>query len=263
MAITGSAVNLSTLLLEKNRHNGKGPSLLVSEWMEDAGEAGFAGIEIWINHLLFSSRSEWELIRERSADADLPVSAVTAMLPVDGSDKSQRFRDSLLEACDYFRPDNLKFSLPDPRSADGLEFAKEWSRDVPRDTVLLFDPGEAGEALPQARAALAGGRFKGVLHPFLFSPKELETALAAAGDFVANLGVQAKKGGQRILLEENGDEHRKIVSLVRGSGFKGTWTLEYAKGAGLPGENIETMFDHAEMDLNFLIEAQARAPRGG
>jgi hypothetical protein len=60
------------------------------------------------------------------------------------------------------------------------------------------------------------------------------------------------------LLEENADENRKIIALARGLGFKGTWTLESTKGAGLPGENIERMFDHAERDLNFLIEAQAR-----
>jgi hypothetical protein len=232
--------------------------------MEDAGEAGFAGLEIWINHLLFSSRSEWELIRDRSADADLPIAAVTAAFPVDGSDKSQRFREALSEACDYFRPDALKLGLGEPGSADALGFLKEWSRDVPRDVVLLVDGGEGMGAakLAQARAALGDVRFKGVLHPFLFAPKELEAAFDAAGDFIGNLGVQAKKSGQRVLLEENPDEHLKIISLVRGRGFKGTWTLESTKGAGLPGENIEKMFDHAEKDLNFLIEAQAKAAQG-
>ncbi len=268
MAISGSAVNLSTILLEKNRGNGKGPSLLVSEWMEEAGEGGFAGLEIWINHLQFSSRSEWELITERSSEYDLPIAAIAAALPVDGSDKSQRFRDSLIEALEYFRPDVLKFTLAVPASksaggSEGLEFVKEWSRDVPRDMSLLYDGGEgtgAGE-IAAARKVLEAGRFKGVLHPFLFTPKELETALDAAGDFLANLGVQAKQGGQRILLEENAEAHQKIISAVRGRGFKGTWSLEYTKGAGMPGEDIEAMFDNAEKDLNFLIEAQARAAR--
>ena len=263
MAISGSAVNLSTLLLEKNRANGKGPSLLVSDWMEEAGEAGFAGLEVWINHLLFSTRSEWELIRERSGDADLPIAAITAALPLDGSDKSQRIRDAIIEAGDYFRPDSLKLTLADPIAAEALGFLKDWSRDVPRDVNLLLDGGETMgvEALAQARAALEGGRFKGVLHPFLFTLKELEAALAAAGEYIANLGVQAKKGGLRILLEENAEENRKIIAHVLACGFKGTWTLESSKGAGLPGENIETMFDHAEKDLNFLIEAQAKATR--
>lgn len=261
MAVTGSAVHLSSLLLEKNRSNGKGPSLLVSDWMEEAGEAGFAGIEIWINHLLFSSRSEWELIRERSGDADLPITAITAALPSDRSDKSQRFRDSLLEACDYFRPDTLKLGIADPGSTGTLAFLKEWSRDVPREVGLTLDGGDAAvaAALGQARAAL-DSRFKAVLHPFLLAPKEVEAAFEAAGDFISNLGVQPKQGGKAGLLEDNAEESRKIISLARARGFAGTWTLQSTKGAGQPGENIEDLFDNAEKDLNFLIEAQAMAP---
>jgi hypothetical protein len=260
MAIIGSAVNLSSLLLEKNRSNGKGPSLLVSEWMEEAGEAGFAGIEIWINHLLFSSRSEWDLIRDRSGDADLPIVAITAALPLDGSDKSQRFRESLIEACDYFRPETLKLGLADLASENTLGFLKEWSRDVPREVGLSVDGGEStgAAALARVRAAL-DGRFQGVLHPFLFAPRDLEAAFEAAGEFISNLGVQSRKGGQGILLEETAEESRKVISLVRARGFKGTWTLESTKGAGQPGEHIERLFDNAEKDLNFLIEAQAMA----
>jgi hypothetical protein len=260
MAISGSAVILSSLLLEKNRSNGKGPSLLVSDWMEDAGEAGFSGLEIWINHLLFSSRSEWDLIRERSEETDLPIAALAASLPLDGSDKSQRLRESILEACDYFRPDALKLGMPDLRSEDALGFLKDWSRDVPRDTLLLLDGGEGipPDALAQAHTVLGEGRFQAVLRPFLFAPNELEAAFEAAGDFIGNLGIQARKGGQRILLEENAADQMKILSLLRGRRFTGTWTLESTKGAGLPGENIETLFDNAEMDLNFLIEAHTK-----
>ena len=263
MAISGSAVNLSTLLLEKNRFNGKGPSLLVSEWIEETGEAGFAGLELWINHLLFSSRSEWESIAEKSRESDLTLSAISAALPVDASDKSQRFRDSVIEACEFFRPDALKFTLADARAEGALDFVKEWSRDVPRELSLLYDAGESAgaEALAAARKILDGGRFKAVLHPFMFGAKDLEAAFAAANDFVANLGVHAKKAGQCILLEENAEEHRKIIAAVNGRGYKGTWSLELSKGAGLPREDIEGMFDNAEKDLNFLIEAQARVSR--
>lgn len=263
MAISGSAVNLSTLLLEKNRANGKGPSLLVTEWMEETGEAGFTGLEIWINHLVFSSRSEWELIVERSGEYDIPVSTIAAAIPVDGSDKSQRFRDSVLEALDYFRPDTLKFTLADPKAPEAFGFIKEWSRDVPRDSSLLFDGGETAgaQALAEARTALDGGRFKAVVHPFLLAPKDLDAALAAAGDFVGNMGVQARKGAKAILLADNPEIHRKVIAAVRGSGFVGSWTLESTEGAGLPGEDIEGLFDNAEKDLNFLIEAQTRAAK--
>jgi hypothetical protein len=263
MAITGSAVYLSTFLLEKNRWNGKGPSLLVSDWMEEGGEAGYAGLEIWMNHLLFSSREEWELIKDRSSETDLPISLISAALPADASDKSQRYRESLIEACDYFRPDGLKFSLSDARTSglDSLEFVKEWSRDVPREIALWFDGGETAGAdiLAAVRAALPGDRYKAVLHPFLYAPAQLTEILKASGDFVANLGVQAKKDGKWILLEENAEEHLRIIASAREQGFKGTWSLELSKGADLPKLGIEDLFDNAEKDLNFLIEAQARA----
>jgi hypothetical protein len=265
MASSASAVNLSTVLLEKNRFNGKGPSLLVSDWIEETAEAGFSGLEIWMNHLLFSSRSEWELIKVRSAESDLPVSMISATIPADASDKSQRFREAVLEACEYFRPDGLKFSLQDFKvnAPDPLDFIKEWSRDVPRDIALFFDGGETAGAAEtnSARKALAGDRFKAVLHPFLFSPKDLERVLGAAGDFVANLGVQAKQGGEWILLEENASHHALIIAAVRASGFKGSWSMECTKGAGLKGESSEALFDNAEKDLNFLIASQTRAAR--
>lgn len=260
MSITGSPIYLSTMLLEKNRSNGKGPSLLVSDWMEPISEAGFSGLEIWMNHLMFSSRSEWELIRERGLEADLTSALISSPLPMDASDKNQRLRDTILEACDYFRPEGLKLvtSVKD----EALDFLMTWSRDVPRDIGMLFDcrEGEAGVAdLDRVRKSLGGGRFQAVLHPFLLSPKDFEDALRASGDFIGNLGVQTKKGGKWALLSENKAESLKIIAATKKGGFKGTWSLEYAKGAGLAGEDIDDLFDNSEADLNFLTETLARA----
>jgi hypothetical protein len=263
MPITGTPIYLSTLLLEKNRANGKGPSLLVSDWMEPISEAGFGGLEIWMPHLFFSSRSEWDLIRERGEEFDLATGIVSSVLPVDDSDKSQRLRDAILEACDAFRPQGLKL-LPG-RGEDVLGFLKAWSRDVPRGMTILLDcrEGEAGsEGLEAAREALPGERFQAVLHPFLFSAAEFEQVLGRFGGFIGNLGVQAKKGGQWAGLSEAGDEAAKIIAISRKLGFKGNWSLEFTQGAGQRGEDIDEMFDQAEKDLNFLIEAQARALRG-
>jgi hypothetical protein len=267
MAISGFPIYLSTLLLEKNRGNGKGPTLLVSDWTEQIAEAGFAGLEIWMNHLLLASRSEWELIKERAQESDLLLATISTPVPADASDKSRRLRDAVVEACDYFRPDNLKFGLAEdgrakgPDAADAaLEFVKTWTRDVPREVNLLYDAGagESGMAgLEKARKTLAGGRYKAVLHPFLMPASELDAALAAFGDFVGNLGVQAKLDGQwSLLLEIEGG--LKIPSVARARNYKGTWTLEFTKGAGQPGENIDRMFDNAEKDLNFLLEALVR-----
>lgn len=260
MPITGSPIYLSTMLLEKNRSNGKGPSLLVSDWMEPASEAGFGGLEIWMNHLLFSSRSEWELIKERGQEADLATAMISSPLPVDASDKSQRLRDSILEACDYFRPEGLKL-LPG-RGEAALDFLKTWSQDVPREIALYCDcrEGEGGAAgLDAVRKTLSGARFRAVIHPFLIPAKEFEEALQAHGDFIANLGVQCRQGKDWALLQEARDMVLPAIAAARKRAYKGTWSLEFTKGAGLPGEDIDDLFDNGETDLNFLAEILARA----
>lgn len=269
MPISGFPIYLSTLLLEKNRANGKGPSLLVSDWMEPVGEAGFAGLEIWTNNLLLASRSEWDLIKEKSLEADLALALVSPNLPADASDKSRRLREAILEACEYFRPEGIKFTpSSNPRTQaepgatrDALEFFKDWAKDIPRDVRLVYDGGEGSglAGLLEARKILTGGRFQAVLHPFLLSPQLLGEALDALGDFVGNLGALAKRGDQLILLGENKDEHFKVIAMTRKKTYKGTWSVESTKGMGMPGENIDKMFDNAEKDLNFLIEALSRS----
>jgi hypothetical protein len=266
MAISGFPIYLSTLLLEKNRSNGKGPTLLVSDWTEPIAEAGFAGVEIWINHLALASRSEWELIKQNAQESDLLIAHISAALPVDASDKSRRLRDAIVEACDYFRQDALKFSvLPDPKSKGGMDeamdFAKTWAQDVPRDVALIYDAGEGesgASGLEKAKRVFGGGgRCKAALHPFLMSPAELDAALKSFGDFLGNLGVEAKRDGNWSHLSEL-PEAAKLAAAVRKSNFKGTWSLDFTKGVGLPGENIDRLFDNAEKDLNFLLETLMR-----
>jgi len=268
MAISGIPIYLSTLLLEKNRSNGKGPTLLVSDWTEPIAEAGFAGVEIWMNHLQLASRSEWELIKERLQESDLGLAYVVSAVPADAHDKSQRLRDALLEACDYFRPDGLKFHLAEDAKAkgsadEGLAFLKSWMRDLPRDIGLLCDapPGASGAAgLEKARQIFGTERCKAVLHPFLMAPSELEAAMDAFGDFIGNLGLQSQDGGQWSHLSETPGA-AKILAAVRKRNYKGTWSLEFTKGAGQPGENIDRLFDNAEKDLNFVLEALVGSPR--
>jgi hypothetical protein len=266
MPISGSPIYLSTVLLEKNRANGKGPSLLVSDWVEPVAEAGYAGLEIWMNHLLLASRSEWDLIREKCLEADLVLVLAGPNLPVDPSDKSRRLRDAVLEACDSMRPEAFKFGLAgDPRRRESaspreaLGFVKDWAKDVPKDVRLLSggDGRPGGDGLLEVREILGGGRYQAALRPFRLTPRMLEEALETLGGFIGNLEAQARRADQAILLSENKEEHLGIIAATLRKGFKGTWTVESTKGVGLPSENIDIMFDNAEKDFNFLIEALA------
>ena len=271
MPLTGSPIYLSTMLLEKNRANGKGPSLLVSDWMEPIAEDGFAGVEIWINHLHLASRSEWELIRDKAAEIDFTVALISATLPCDASDKSHKLRETLLEACDYFHPDGLKFTLAEDRrlragqADEAVDFARNWLLDMPKEIAFLYGcrEGEGGlDGLARIREAFPGPRHRATLNPFHLSSADFAAALATHGEYIGNLGVQVKRDGKWSLLSDSKDEVQAIVAVSRSGGYKGTWSVEFTQGAGLPKESIEDMFDNSEKDLNFLTEALTRLAGG-
>ncbi len=280
MAILDCSVYLSTYLLEKNRSNGKGPSLLVSDWIEQTGEDGFLGLDLWMNHLRLASRSEWELIREKATDADLQLGMISVTLPTDASDKSQKLRESILEACDYFEPSQLKIYLRDLMPGEKaqenaqagiedftgtLDFLREWSRDISREISFLCDLGDGknidslSQILSLVKNGLGGGRFKAAINPFAYSPEAFSEVFKEHAGLIGNFSVQAKVKESYILLEEKRVEHAKIISLAQAKGFTGTWTIEATKGMGSTKEKSEDLFDNAEKDLNFLKEVWVRA----
>jgi hypothetical protein len=148
-----------------------------------------------------------------------------------------------------------------PKGEAGLDFLKTWVRDVPREIAILCDSpeSEGGIAdLDRLGAVLHGGRFRAVIHPFLLAPAELEAALKAHGDFIGNLGVQARKENAWSRLLDDKPASLRTIAVIRKSGYRGTWTLEYTLGAGKAGEDINDLFDASEADLNFLSETLAR-----
>jgi hypothetical protein len=260
MALNSTPIHLSSFLLERNRWNGKGPSLLVSDWIEPIAEAGFRGIEIWGPHFLFSSRSEWETIREKSQEADIPIVFLYAQVPLDRSDKSARQRDSLIEAADYFGVPGLKISLAHEVGVEEkLSFLEKWTRDLPRDLQIVrtFEehPPQPGE-IAASRKRL-GAAFRYSINPFECPQGALEGLLREAGDLLVNLTVKARREGKYAALRDI-EETADIVALTRRLDFKGSWTLEATAGVGEPGEDIELLFDEAEEDLNFLVTALSR-----
>ncbi len=262
MAMNSTPVYLSTFLLEKNRWNGKGPSLLVSDWVEPIAEAGFRGMEIWFPHLLFSSRSEWESIREKSMEADIPVSFLYAQFPADASDKSHRHRDTLIEAADYFAPQGLKISVPEAGEGvdEKLSALAGWARDLPRNVQLVsfFEDRQAKPGEITRRREQIGSRFGCALNPFAINADDAEGLFREAGDSLVNLDIRILLQGEHQAIRDAEETCGNIVSLARQFDFKGSWTLSSTAGVGMPGEDMDLLFDEAEEDLNFLAAALAR-----
>ena len=259
MAMNITPVYLSTFLLEKNRWNGKGPSLLVSDWVEPIAEAGFRGMEIWFPHLLFSSRSEWESIREKSAEADIPVAFLYAQLPTDSSEKSHRQRDTLLEAADYFAPQGLKITVAEggKKFEEQVIFLAEWSRDLPREVQLVnvFDHREPDSGEIDHLRQKLGSKFRSSLNPFAIKQKGVENLFREIGDSLINFDVRILSHGEHQALRDAEEACKNVVSLARQFDFTGSWTLSTTAGVGMPGEDIDMLFDEAEDDLNFLAAA--------
>jgi hypothetical protein len=242
-------------LLERNRWNGKGPSFLVSEWMEYIAEAGFKGVELWAPHLLLASRSEWEAIREKSGESELPVARLFAQLPVDAGDKSRRVREALIEAAEYFDYPEIRFTLPESGSAsEKLAFLEHWTEAMPREIrlVRVFEAGsEVGDA--EAWHQRLQARLSASANPFLLERESVERLSDVFEGKLVNINVRVLKGAQTKALRDAA-ELPGLVALLRRVNFQGSWTLESTRGAGAPGENIDDLFDSAEEDLNFLVE---------
>ncbi len=255
---------LATILLERNRWNGKGPSLIVSDWMEQIAEAGFAGLEIWMNHLLLAERSEWDLIRDKTEKALLPVTIINSYVPTDRSDRAKRIREAVNEAIDFFQPDGVKINIGgkaraqanEQEIAEALDFVKEWSIQVPRRTLMLMEdhPGtfmdDEAEAA-RAREALGTAKFKTILHPLNLSREHLAERLEAEKDSIVHMHLQNKVDGKWASLREGGEHARECLQILKDKGYKGTWALEFTKGLG-QGETTESMFRQAVQDLEYF-----------
>ncbi len=223
MALSTTPIYLSTFLLERNRWNGKGPSLLVSDWIEPIAEAGFRGIEIWGPHFFFASRSEWETLREKSREADLPIVFLYAQLALDRSDKSARQRDSLIEAAEYFGALGLKLSLADNAGVEeGLSFLEKWAQDLPRNLQIVraFDehPPLPGE-ITAFRKKMGTG-FRCSVNPFSLKPDALENIFHEAGDILVNLTVKARAEGKFAALRDM-EETSSATGAGAPPGFQG------------------------------------------
>ncbi len=267
MAISNTPLYLSTLLLEKNRWNGKGPALILADHMEEIAEAGFVGLEVWMNHLYFISRSEWESIRDKSTELDLPIALISSDLPSDNSEKSRRFREGVLEACDYFQPDGLHVTSGDfplkkeksPVSGEAWRSLRDWSRDLPRNMPVYLDFSEISvKLLDELGSGEERRRYRLVADPLSLEPEILSRLLDDYGKDVSHVHLHAKEGNAWLSLRNARDKVTEAIALLKGKGYKGSWSLYLTQGTGTPAESVDDMLDQAERDLNFLNSVWSR-----
>ncbi len=263
MPYASSPIYLSSFLLEKNRWNGKGPSLNVVEWLEPIAESGFNGFELWMPHLAFASRSDWEAIKAEANDRQAEISMIYAQVPTDLGDKGRRQREALLDACDFFRPKTLRFHVGEPLTADGflaklpgrLETASKVLRDIGRDIQQVYEcqlypyrPEEAALVF----ATLDASRVSLSLRPLEMKVEDIEAAFAIKPGAVSHFGIRAKQGKDFLGLIDQVEPCKKIMNMARKLEFIGPWILETTEGVDTKTEDVLDLFDAVEKDLNML-----------
>ncbi len=269
MAISNTPLYLSTLLLEKNRWNGKGPALLLADHMEDIAESGFVGLEVWMNHLYFISRSDWEIIREKAQDLDLPIALISSDFPSDSSEKSRRFRDGILEACDYFQPDGLHVTSGDfplkkeksPISGPAWQSFRDWSRDLSRNMPVFIDFNKDSLSLLDdmtSKSRDERSRYRLVVEPIDMPPVELARLLGDYVQDISHVHLHAKDAKNWVSLRDARDRVLEAIAILKKKGYKGSWSLYLTRGTGTTGESVDVMLDNAERDLNFLNSVWSR-----
>lgn len=248
------AVNFGTVLLEPNRWTAdKIPTYRVSEWAPAIQDAGFAGLELWENHVALADAGEQAALDR----LPLPVTVFNSYATFDDDGLAGRQRAVALVR--RFGAAGVKFNLGhDPaRAPEYLRNLQAWAEHVPAGCRLLCEchGGTILETPAQAARELAplAGRVEVIVHAFAGERATLQEWLDRFGAAVTHVHVAGLRGKWPMLrLDDMADEARARLALLHAAGFAGTWTVEFTGGVAQSPEDRHALLANAAADLAFL-----------
>lgn len=253
-------IYLATVGLEPNRwakRQGKPNLLTASEWFAPAKEAGFAGIELFEPHYLEPNDAE----RQKIQQGTLPVSVYNSYITFDAA--GEALRQKAAEAIRQLKPKAFKFNFgKDPQTlTDEMRCFEQWMETLPAGVGAWCEchPGTAIEQPAEAKACLeqlCAKRVKVIFHPFLIGEEKLAKWLDAFGDRIVHAHVQIRDVNEEMFflnLEDRADYSAQRVELLRASGFRGSYAIEFVRGTLKAGEDEPAkMFEQSVKNLRFL-----------
>ncbi|MCC5806405.1 MAG: hypothetical protein JJU00_08775 [Opitutales bacterium] len=253
---------LASVALEPNRWKSgdkRRPSLRLGDYAAEAAEAGFAGWELWEDHLFLNGPGELDAL----VDTALPV-RVFNTYAIPGQSAPERL-DAVNNAIAALAPAlrGVKFNLGPAKDEDAdpgaqIEAALRWAERLPEHVRLLCEchPGtviEEPAAAARAFAAWPRERFGAIVHTFGQPPARLGEWFAALGDRIEHLHIQARDDQRQWSpLAALEPALRAALAELRRQSFSGTAALEFVYGLGRPGESPESLFAQACDDLAAL-----------
>lgn len=255
MTDTHHQVYIGTILLEHNRWEEQcSPTYQLSDWLARFQDDGFAGMELWENHMLLADGQE----QQRLVDSALPVSIYNSYANFEDGEEEKWAKSA--EAVHCLKAKAVKFNLGKDEALKEtyLRNVRKWAEMLPQDCRLLCEchPGTAAETPKQAAdmfQALDSKRVEAIIHPF-FCLGDLQSWFDELGSAITHAHVQIRDAqDQFIRLNQAPDRAKRRLDIMKRCGFPGTYTLEFAAGTR-SGADREQLYRAALEDFSFLKE---------
>ncbi len=250
---------IGTVMLEKNRWTQeKVPTVWISEWLDMFREDGFEGIELWENHVLRNPESE----RIKIKSCGIPLIYLSSYLKFDGSDDEEM--QKVAEAAKELSAVFIKFNLSN--NIDLLEThiikIRRFAELLPEGCSLLCEchsntiMDDLNNAL-KVFEILNDERFGVIIH--LFDPLEiLQKWFMAFGQKIKHTHLHLYDGENFTALRNKPELLATHLKFIHQMGFKGSYTVEFTKGAATPDEKIESIYRNAVDDMKLIREVLSK-----
>jgi sugar phosphate isomerase/epimerase len=244
-------IYIGTVLLERNRHSTRLPSLRVSDWVERFTEAGFDGVELWENHAVLASDEE----RRRLRNAPIPMVIFNSYAGCADEELSDRDRAARMVA--LFGSRGMKFNVGHERARHEtyIKNAQAWRERFPESFRMLCEchgkttmeePAVAAEVFQRMRP----GRMEAIIHAFANDHEWAKDWMGQLGPYTthAHLNVAEARAerGEGFIAER--------LRILKDLGFRGSYTIEFTSGMKDPKRTIDDWFASAVADLRYLRE---------
>jgi sugar phosphate isomerase/epimerase len=259
MSEQSPTIYLGSILLEPNRWSEKRePSYRVSEWVDRIRGAGFEGIELWENHYYMADEKEREALESSSSFIEI-FNNYTGF-----SDEFGESRRMASDAVRKLEAGGTKFNIGNNEGDWDLyvKTVNDWGLQLPEGTRVLCEchPNtlvETPEGAAKAFSEWSDNRFEAIVHPFNKDEAALKAWFEALGPRITHLHTQmrgAKDFEAFCRIEDRAEKAKTAIKIMKDYGFRGTITIEFAKGTRTENDTPEYLFENACADLAFIRE---------
>ena len=249
-------IYIGTILLEKNRWRKEPPAIKVSQWLNRFAEDAFDGVELWERHYTEASKEK----RESIVSGPLPIAVYNTYVAFCDDSCDQRYLAA--KAAHNLKATAIKYNLGNDisRKDEYIRNLRSFKSALPdgcrllcecHSGTIMHDPLVASDILDE----LSDSCYQTIVHGFS-DPEATAMWLSHLKDRITHVHVSIRNSRSlNTTLRESSTKAAQCIAALKEGGFRGTYTLEFAKGLRNEDENSEDEYAAARDDLAFLREA--------